>query len=293
MSPGTLADRPKTVVCADLDRTLIYSANALGLSGADAELPRLLCVELYQGRPLSYVTEEAAAGLELLAARATLVPTTTRTPEQYARVHLLAKPPAYAICANGGHLVVDGVCDPDWAASVRARVAGCAELAEVFAHLSRAGAGIPAKLRTAADLFCYAVVERAELPAGWVADLAGWCAERGWTTSLQGRKVYCLPRPLTKAAAAAEVARRAGADVLLAAGDSLLDTELLEVADEAIRPPHGELAETGWRRDGTSVSRSAGVAAGEEIVGWLLDRVLDPAAVRARGTWRDHPTLAR
>lgn len=282
MSTSTLS----TVVCADLDRTLIYSAAALALSGADPELPRLLCVELYQGLPLSYVTEAAAAGLELLAEAATLVPTTTRTPEQYARVHLLRKPPAYAICANGGHLIVDGADDGDWAASVRARVAGCAEPAEVFAHLSEAGGPFVRMLRTAAGLFCYAVVERAALPPGWVADLTAWCAERGWRTSLQGRKVYCLPKPLTKAAAAAEVARRAGADRLLAAGDSLLDTELLEVADAAIRPPHGELAESGWIYDGMTVSRAGGVAAGEEIVGWLLERALDPGAVPSGGPWR-------
>ncbi|GAA2099047.1 HAD family hydrolase [Actinomadura alba] len=290
--PGT-PPAENSVVCVDLDRTLIYSSAALGLSGADADLPRLLCVELYEGRPLSYVTESAAAGIELLAAAATLVPTTTRTPEQYARVHLLGEAPAYAICANGGHLLVDGRSDPEWAAGVRVRVSACAEPAEVYAHLSRISGDFVRKLRMAADLFCYAVVERGELPEGWVAELAGWCAERGWTTSLQGRKVYCLPKPLTKAAAAAEVARRTGADVLLAAGDSLLDTELLEAADAAIRPPHGELAETGWIGEGTSVSVSGGVYAGEEIVGWLLERALNPGGVPRRGAWREKPLASR
>jgi hypothetical protein len=287
MSAGTGNALAGTVVCADLDRTLIYSAAALGLSGPDADLPRLVCVELYQGRPLSFVTEAAAAGLESLAARATLVPTTTRTPEQYARVHLLRRPSRYAICANGGRLIVDGAEDEDWSTLVRARVAGCAEPAEVSARLAATGGDFVIKSRIASGLFCYAVVDRPALPAGWVADLASWCAERGWTTSLQGRKVYCLPAPLTKEAAAAEVARRTGADLLLAAGDSLLDTGLLQVADAAIRPPHGELAETGWTHDGTTVSRSAGVAAGEEIVGWLLARVDDPASVGPRRDRRE------
>ncbi|MFI0487239.1 hypothetical protein [Actinomadura sp. 9N215] len=72
-------------------------------------------------------------------------------------------------------------------------------------------------------------------------DLTAWCTERGWRTSLQGRKVYCLPAGLTKAAAAAEIARRTGASTTLAAGDSLLDIDLLEAADPSIRPAHGEL----------------------------------------------------
>ncbi|MBO2446425.1 HAD family hydrolase [Actinomadura barringtoniae] len=264
------------LVCSDLDRTLIYSQAALWPEGAaprpDADLPRLLCVELYQGAPLSYVTEEAARRLERLAAAAALVPTTTRTPEQYARVHLLEKPPEYAICANGGRIIAGGVDDQDWAAAVHARVTETgAALEEVRERLEVTGGDFVLKLRTASDLFAYAVVDRAALPAGWIEDLTGWCEDRGWRTSLQGRKVYCLPETLSKATAAAEIAGRVGARLMLAAGDSLLDTELLQAADAAIRPAHGELHDTGWT--GAAVTAARGIAAGEEIAGWLLGRV--------------------
>lgn len=262
----------KPVVCADLDRTLIYSAAALDLTGPDALLPRLLCVELFEGVPLSYVTEAAARGLESLARAATLVPTTTRTPEQYARVHLLDKAPGYAICANGGHILVDGIADREWAAAVRDRVAGGAPPEEVHEHLVRTRGDFVTKIRSAAGLFCYVVVDRPALPSAWVRELTGWCAERGWRTSLQGRKLYCLPDGLTKSAAAREVMRRVGADRLLAAGDSLLDAELLAAADAAIRPAHGELADTGWNSPGTVVTSTRGITAGEQIVDWLLVR---------------------
>ena len=130
------------LVCSDLDRTLIYSQAAFALDGPDEAMPRLVCVEFYQGAPLSYMTEAAARTLETLAASAVFVPTTTRTPEQYRRVHLLEKQPAYAICANGGHLLVDGEDDPSWSASVRARIAdGCAPLAEINDRLVRTGGG--------------------------------------------------------------------------------------------------------------------------------------------------------
>lgn len=119
-------------------------------------------------------------------------------------------------------------------------------------------------------------MDRAALPAGWVEDLTGWCAERGWRTSLQGRKVYCLPTGLTKAAAAAEVARRAGAPTMLAAGDSLLDIELLEAADLSIRPAHGELHDTGWTSPATAVTAARGITAGQEIAAWLLERATAP-----------------
>ncbi|MFH8792805.1 HAD family hydrolase [Streptomyces sp. NPDC017941] len=258
----------RLLVASDLDRTLIYSAAALGLTVPDAEAPRLLCVEVYEGKPLSYVTETAAALLTELAERTVFVPTTTRTREQYHRVHLPGPVPRYAICANGGHLLVDGVSDPAWRAAVARRVAAeCAPLDEIRAHLLRtADPAWLLKERVAEDLFAYLVVERSLLPSGWVKELGEWAVERGWAVSLQGRKIYAVPRPLTKSAAMREIARRAGADEVFAAGDSLLDADLLAAADRSWRPSHGELADTGWSVPGLTVVPERGVAAGEQIL---------------------------
>jgi hypothetical protein len=258
------------LVASDLDRTLIYSSAALGLRMPDAEAPRLLCVEVYDSKPLSYVTETAAGLLaELSGAPDTLfVPTTTRTREQYHRIHLPGPAPEFAICANGGHLLVHGVSDQDWQERVTRRLAEeCAPLAEIRAHLARtADPGWLLKDRVAEDLFAYLVVERALLPDGWVKELAGWAAPRGWNVSLQGRKIYVVPDPLTKSAAVREVARRTGATLTLAAGDSLLDADLLEAADLGWRPGHGELADAGWSAPGITALPDAGIAAGEEIL---------------------------
>ena len=49
------------------------------------------------------------------------------------------------------------------------------------------------KLRNASDLFCYAVVHPSRVPDGFVDDLTAWAAERGWRTSMQGRKLYWVP----------------------------------------------------------------------------------------------------
>jgi hypothetical protein len=271
------------VVCLDLDRTTIYSAAALDLDVPDRDAPRLLCVEVYRGAPLSFMTEAAVAAFERLCAVATVVPTTTRTVEQLARVHLPGPPPRYAIAANGGELLVDGEPDPAWSAAVRARLAGCAPVAEVAAHLAAVGGEFVLNRRTAAGLFCYAVVDRAALPPDWVPALAAWCAPRGWAVSLQGRKVYAVPRPLTKSAAALEIRDRLGGGPLLAAGDSLLDADLLDAADAAIRPAHGELAEAGFTRDHLTVTDTTGVRAGEEMLAWMHARATPR---RTTPSWR-------
>lgn len=277
------------IVCTDLDRTLVYSAAALDLGVPDEQAPRLLCVEVYRGAPLSYMTEVAAELLRDLHGHAVVVPTTTRTPEQLARVHLPGPPPRYAIASNGGHLIVDGIPDATWTAEVTLRLRGCAPLAEVEAHLQESAGPFVLTLRVASGLFTYAVVDRVALPDGWVEALAEWCDRRGWTVSLQGRKVYAVPKPLTKSAAATEIRERLGGGPLIAAGDSLLDADLLDAADAAIRPAHGELAEAGFTRDHLAVTSTTGVRAGEEVLAWMHARVQEyPTKKTERTTpsWR-------
>ena len=280
----------RILVGSDLDRTLIYSPRALALDMADELAPRLLTVEVHHGRPLSFMTEHCAELLVRLIEAAEFVPVTTRTRSQYERVHLPGPVPGwsprYAICANGGHLLVDGVTDQDWHTHVREMLAThCAPLDEVVQHLALAAdPEWTLKRRVAEDLFAYVVVERELLPPGWTEELAAWADERGYGVSLQGRKIYLVPQPLTKSAALAEVERRTGASTVLTAGDSLLDAELLLAADQGFRPGHGELADSGWTAPGVVALRETGVAAGEEIVRRLLARALiltAPAAAAA------------
>ncbi|AOR34590.1 HAD family hydrolase [Streptomyces fodineus] len=267
------------LVASDLDRTLIYSSAALALTMPDARAPRLLCVEVHESKPLSYMTETAARLLTDLGDTALFVPTTTRTRKQYQRINLPGPPPKYAICANGGHLLVDGVTDADWHAGVQARLAAeCAPLAEVSEHLLRsAGPAWVRKHRIAEDLFAYLVVERELLPEDWVKELAVWAENRGWTVSLQGRKIYAVPQPLTKSAAVREIARRTGAQLTLSAGDSLLDADLLLAADRGWRPGHGELADAGWTAPEIAALPERGVLAGERIVREFLRAVRQTA----------------
>jgi hypothetical protein len=264
-----------TLVASDLDRTLIYSAAALGLRVPDAQAPRLLCVEVYESKPLSYLTETAAGLLAELAARTVIVPTTTRTREQYRRIHLPGPAPRYAVCANGGHLLIDGESDQDWHTAVQRRLrADCAPLTEIRDHLRRsADPRWLLKERAAEDLFAYLVVDRGQLPETWVKELVHWAQPRGWMVSMQGRKVYAVPRPLTKSAAVAEIARRTGATETLAAGDSLLDADLLLAADCGWRPGHGELADSGWSAPHITALSERGISAGESLLREALRHV--------------------
>jgi hypothetical protein len=255
------------LAATDLDRTLIYSAQARELGADDAPA---VCVEVYDGKQASFMTAAAASDFAALCERVVVVPVTTRVIEQYRRVRLPGPPARFAIVANGGVLLVDDVPDAGWTRQVERRLAESAPLAEVWTYVGAAcRPEFTEKLRNAGGMFCYAVVRPAALPDGFVAELADWAAARGWRTSLQGRKLYWVPDQLCKSAAVREVASRVGASHVFAAGDSLLDVDLLLAADRGIHPRHGELHERGWAAPTVDCTVASGIAAGAEIVNWF------------------------
>ncbi|MDT4894109.1 MAG: hypothetical protein QOE97_3144 [Pseudonocardiales bacterium] len=256
------------LVACDLDQTLLHSARAIAEHGGAGA--QLLCVEELAGEQQSFMTVAAAAALVELAEVAEVVPVTTRSLEQLRRVRLPWRP-RFEVAANGGLIVVDGVVDEAWSRTLAMRLRGCARPDEVQRHADGvATARWLGSVRTVHDLFCYGLVERTGMPAGALEAERAWAADRGWRVSLQGRKLYWVPAPLEKAAAAREIWRRTGATTLLAAGDALLDADLLLAADAAIRPAHGELAAVGWQAPNVTVTDATGVIAGEQIAEWLL-----------------------
>jgi len=252
----------------DLDRTLVYSAAALLLDGPDQDAPPLVVAEVYQGAPLSFMTRAAETALADLARAATVVPVTTRTVAQYRRIRLPLPTAGWAVTTNGAVVLHDGEPDADWTRTLRTDIdassAPLPEAEERFLALLPEGALL--RNHRAEELFVYAVVDRAQLPDDALATLTAELDARGWVVSLQGRKLYAVPRAIRKERALAEVAARVGATTSVAAGDSLLDRDMLAWADVALRPAHGELHAAGWTAPHCTVTDASGVLAGEEIV---------------------------
>jgi hypothetical protein len=264
-------DQERILLATDLDRTMIWSKAAFDLP-TGARGPRLVDVETYAGRKHSFVTERAGSMLAVMNRDGALVPVTTRTVAQYERVRLPGPAPQYAVCLNGGRLLVDGVEDRDFTARVARRLTAAAPFADVRARLAEvcAPAGEFVKfLREADGTFCYVVLLEPYAPPDWLAEVREIAHAAAWKVSVQGRKVYCVPEPLTKAHAIGVVRERLALTRLYAAGDSLLDTDLLEAAEEGLMPRGSELDRSGWRRAHVKVTSSTGVMAGEEVATWL------------------------
>lgn len=259
-----------TLFASDLDRTLIYSPEALLLPPGDELRATLLCVERRRGREVSFMTRAAARDLSLLVRADSLVPVTARSAAEYRRILWPGRPPQLALVAHGGRLLREGRPDREFALRTRRRLSGTAEVATAATTLARLIRRRPfvSALRQVDDLYCLVVVDPASTPEPWLAELAASCETLGWRVVLERRKVYCLPGPLDKGAAARDLAGLLGCDGLLAAGDSPGDESLVRRAEAARVPAHGALAGTDWTGTVVQVTRAAGVLAGEEIACW-------------------------
>lgn len=92
---------------SDLDNTIIYSyKHEIG--------PAKRCVEIYQGREISFITDKTYELLKSVSEKVLMVPTTTRTVEQYDRIDLGIGAFKYVLACNGGVLLVDGAEDVPW-----------------------------------------------------------------------------------------------------------------------------------------------------------------------------------
>ena len=95
------------VFCTDLDNTIIYSyKHDIG--------DRKRNVELYQGREISFITDKTYDLLREIKNNIIIIPTSTRTKEQYDRIDLGIGAFEYALVCNGGLLIKQGKSDADW-----------------------------------------------------------------------------------------------------------------------------------------------------------------------------------
>lgn len=239
--------RSRVVAFLDLDGTLIHSLSAAERRGERLS-PRLPieCVESLEGRDISWTDSRVPVLLAAIAGHADIVPTTTRTQAQFARIRLPAIEGArVAIVANGAQILVGGRPDDTWAQHIRTLRESLtpppAQLIEIVRdHQARLGLDL-SSVNAVEAVFVYAVARDVLTAEALSASMLDSLECTGWGVSRQGRKVYVVPRSLTKAIAADYVLRtlRSHAEVpatSFAAGDARLDQELLQWADRAVVP---------------------------------------------------------
>lgn len=215
----------------DLDNTLIYSHRHE--IGTDK-----MCVELYQGREVSFLTGKTWELLNRVIRQALLVPVTTRTQEQYDRIDLKIGVPRYALVCNGGVLLEEGEEDVGWYQESLDAIADCREQLAQAQRLMEQDEYRSFEVRNIRELFLFS---KSKAPGASAAYLRKRLDMEHVEVFQNGAKVYVVPRNLNKGRAVRLLWQRMQESgekpgKILAAGDSEFDISMLECADIPFAP---------------------------------------------------------
>lgn len=246
---------------SDLDRTLIYSKRMI------SNFPPLTTsveAERKDGEVMSMMTEATTKLLHQVHERTLFVPVTTRALHQYERIHLIKELcPTFAITSNGGTILEKGCPNEEWAKILRKRVEDTsipdADMLRRF-NMVKSDNWLQRSFYVD-ELFYVHHVDLTVLEPDVVQVIIQEFDVLGWHVLLQGRKLYFLPKVLTKEAAIAYLKEHCTYDVHVAAGDSIMDYGMLAMADIGYTPAHGDLKDKQLRvLENTIYSANSGEA---------------------------------
>lgn len=207
------------IIFADLDGTLINSAAREGKTD--------FVIERKDQREISCVTRKQ---MLLLPALTNLVPVTTRSVEQYKRIKIDGFNPKYALCSNGGNLIVNGEIDKEWYGRSKLFYEKASKEADRLYAILKSDKHRSFEIRTVDGLFLFT---KSESPAETLEKL-GEPELCGCYAS--GEKIYVFPKELTKGNAVERFTEKFGIDKneIVCAGDSIIDVSMLNKARTAI-----------------------------------------------------------
>ncbi|GHH98276.1 hypothetical protein [Neobacillus kokaensis] len=259
------------IFASDLDRTLMYSIRAMEELGWVDEYS-MKPVEFKDNRWVGYMTETAFTTLKQLSQHVLFIPITTRTTAQFNRFVIFQKeiPLQYAVTTNGANILYRGKLLEEWSAHISAAMKReSLPMAEMLALLEREGFIFAGKLWHVENLFFYYTLT--SLPPSFNRSmLEDFASMYGWRVSLQGRKLYFIPKAISKGAALDYICQREGISEIAGAGDSILDWDFLRNCQHRFVPKHGELANMSEMNAFTVIYRT-GINAGEEILNQIVN----------------------
>lgn len=210
----------------DLDNTLIYSYKHD--IGKDKK-----CVEIYHNRQISFITQKTWEMLKMLKENMIIVPTTTRTIEQYERIYFGLGEFRYALVCNGGVLLENGKENRDWYWQSHEMVADCQEEMEKSRVLLYNDPERIFDVRSIRDLF---VFTKSENPEKTVEMLKYQLDTQNLDVFHNGTKIYVVPKKLSKGNAVQRFKEKMQSDTVISAGDSEFDISMLNCSDIGIAP---------------------------------------------------------
>lgn len=214
------------IICTDMDNTIIYSyKHDIG--------DKKISVEVYEGREISYISEKTYSLLQAVKSEMMIIPTSTRTEEQYKRIDLKIGNIQYALVCNGGVLLINGKRDKEWyEESLRLIRESKVELEKAIMILDN-DSRRKFELRFIDELFIFT---KCVNPEDVVECLKEQLDTRMVDVFNNGEKVYVVPSNLSKGKAIKRLRKKIKPQCVIAAGDSEFDVTMVEEADYGLVP---------------------------------------------------------
>ncbi len=204
---------------SDLDGTLIFSARD--------KRPGDIVIERKDGEEITCVTARQAEILPLLSD--VVIPLTSRSLAQYRRIKIPGFSPRYALCSNGGTLLVDGAPDEEWLSRSRELVKPAADELERFRAILESDENRSFEIRLVDGFFLVTKSERPDKTLELLGE-SGLCDR-----FVTNRTVYVVPKALGKGEAVRRFTERFPEKLrITCAGDAPIDAPMLSLADRAV-----------------------------------------------------------
>ena len=247
---------------ADLDNTLMYSYKRD--IGADKR-----CCEIYRDREISFITEKSYELLKQVNEKVLLVPTTTRTMEQYNRIDFGIPKPRYALTCNGGVLLVDGEVDATWYQDSLELIKESAEQLQKAIPLLENEPKRCFDIHFIKDLFLFTKCDEPEQVVAMLKEKLDTTLVDVFNNQI---KVYVVPKKLSKGMALERFRSYLPSDMVIAAGDSLFDVSMIQAADVSYAP-EGLAKENHFADKTTCIPEEQRFS--EELLSHILALVID------------------
>lgn len=246
------------IFATDLDKTIIYYKKYVN----DEIMSKVQLIETIDNRPISYISKKAKSNLEKISKIINIIPTTTRSIDQFFNIKTFEFC-KYAIVSNGGTILYNREKLPEWENYINTILNDYREDFEQIIKLLEKSDIITSTPIILDNIYVFSRVEDKEKSLEF---LNGIVDEKKWNYCIQGKKLYIIPKQITKANAVKFLKDKLNDDCLIVAGDSLMDQDMLDIADIPMVPKHGELYQKyNYNRDNIIYARE-GIFAADDIV---------------------------
>lgn len=228
------------IYATDLDRTVIFSSKFL--LGHEKDVT---CVEHKEDKEISYMLNESLRLLDLLMNKKDLIviPVTTRSVEQYQRVTPFQKC-KYAVVANGGIILYNNnmVFKP-WQEKIEKILTEYQKYeSSVLEFMKDYEEYFDSDIRKVDNIFYFVKLKDDKEKNEELLKILDRSLDKSlWNFTLQGLKLYIIPKEITKENALLFLKKYLNETYVITSGDGKLDKDFIILGNKVFIPMYSEV----------------------------------------------------